>query len=304
MSIKKVLGSVFPVIDSDRRKQYVTDKVLATPQKNDGVRNVHVVNPNNVGDYYCGPHHYFSELKGKELNISDYRVTSKVTRDQWAAEVSNNALIIGGGGLFNLRHFAKQLELFEALAEKGKKIVVWGAGHNETDRSQWQSVSSYNVDVSKFGLVGTRDYSMNNEYVPCVSCMHEIFDKSFTAEQEVGIIFNHNSIKNQELVKKLSKYPVTSNTSSLDEMVEMIGKSETIVSNSYHAIFWAILLGRKTIAIPTTSKFFDFKYQPIVATFETFEEKLSEAIAFDGVLEESRMLNRDYHEKVVNYLNL
>ena len=303
MAIKKIIGSVFPVLDSTRRKEYVVKKVLGAKQKHQGILNVHVVNPNNVGDYYSGPHHYFEALKGKSLHLSDFRVVSKAKRDAWVEDISNNALIVGGGGLLNIRHFEMQMELFETLAKRGKKIVIWGAGHNETDRALWGKVNSYYVDMKAFGLSGTRDYSMDNLYVPCVSCLHPIFDSTFKIEHEVGVIFNHNSIKDQNLVKSLSKYPSTSNTSSIEAMVEMIGKCETIVSNSYHAIYWATLLGRKTVAIPTTSKFFDLKHRPIISTFDNFEADLKKAVSYSGVLEESRTINKGFYKKTMDYLS-
>ncbi|RMB59423.1 hypothetical protein EAX61_07495 [Dokdonia sinensis] len=303
MAIKKIIGSVFPMLDSARRKEYVVQKVLDKKQQHNDIRNVHVVNPTNVGDYYSGPHHYFDTLKGKSLHLSDFRVVSKSKRDAWADAISENALIVGGGGLLNIRHFKMQMELFQTLAERGKKIVIWGAGHNETNRALWGKVNSYYIDMSAFGLAGTRDYSMKNLYVPCVSCLHTIFDRDFNITHDVGVIFNHNSIKDQNLVSSLSKYPSTSNTSSIEAMVEMIGKCETIVSNSYHAIYWATLLGRKTVAIPTTSKFFDLKHQPIISTFDNFEADLKKAVSYSGVLEESREINRDFYQKTMDYLS-
>lgn len=304
MSLKKIIGSILPIADSNKRKQMVTDAILAADQKENGVLNVHKFNTTNVGDFYSGPHHYFEELKGKVLDIGGIREINRKKRTDWIENVSHNSLIIGGGGLLNLRHFSKQIDLFEALAKKGKKAVLWGCGHNETDRSKFGKQVIYHLDHKNFGLAGTRDYSMPTEFVPCVSCLHPIFDKKFSETQEIGILFNHKSIKNDALLNKLKDYPFTSNTTDLEEMVSFIGASNTIVTDSYHAMYWAMLLGKKTVVIPTTTKFFDFKYKPIFSSYEQFENELNKAGAYSGVLEECRDINLKFSEKVFNYLNI
>ena len=79
--------------------------------------------------------------------------------------------------------------------------------------------------------------------------MHPIFDKHYEIKHDIGLLFNHKSIKNNNLKEKYKDYRISSNTTNLEQMVEFIGISETIVTNSYHAMYWAILLKRKVIAI-------------------------------------------------------
>ncbi len=304
MSFKKTLGHFFPVIDSDMRKQMVTDSILRLPQQNTGVINLHRYSPNNVGDFYCAPHQYFEELKGKVLDISDFRSISIKKRKQWIEKVSANALIIGGGGLLNLRHFQKQMKLFETLKEMGKKTVLWGLGHNETDRAQFGNISHYNIDPAKFGLVGTRDYSMKTEWVPCVSCLHPIFDQAYETTHETGIIFSRKTLKNKKILKKLDHYPTTSNTTNLNKMISFIGSAETIVTDSYHAMYWAILMEKKVVVVPTTSKFYDFKYPAVITNYDDFETDMKRAQAYSGVLEECREINHRFAEKVFGYLGI
>lgn len=304
MNIKKTLGKIIPVLDSDERKKRVIDRVLSMPQKNQDVINIHRHDHSNVGDYYCAPHLYFDELNEKFLDISDFRSINNKTANNWISKVSNNSLIIGGGGLLNLKHFEKQMKLFESLTSKGKKIVLWGLGHNAIDYTTFNSQKKYNIDVSKFGLVGTRDFSMHNDWVPCVSCLHTIFDRDFTETQEIGILFGKKSTKNKNLLNKLKAYPVSSNMTNLEEMVSFIGNTNTLVTDSYHAMYWAILLGKKVLAVPTTSKFFDFKYQPVISTFESFEEDIKKARSYSGVLQECREVNLKFADKVFDYLNL
>src|SRR5690606_9749893 len=106
------------------------------------------------------------------------------------------------------------------------------------------------------------------------------------------------------LLKKLSHYPSTSNTTDLVDMVSFIGGSSTLVTDSYHAMYWAILLGKKTTVIPTTSKFFDFKYPSVITNYENFESDLKKAQSYSGVLEESREINKLFAGKVFDYLEI
>jgi polysaccharide pyruvyl transferase WcaK-like protein len=268
--------------------------------------NIHRLNKTNVGDYYCAPHHYFEELKGKALDISDLRSRKKSITNNFINEVSEKSLIIGGGGLMNIKYFRTQMKLFEALAKRGKKIVIWGAGHNEIDYDEYLKKQSYRIDLKPIGIAGTRDYgnTQKDEWIPCVSCLNPIFDQTFKIKQEVGLLFNHKSIKDNGLKAKYSDYPISSNTSSLEEMVDFIGASETVVTNSYHAMYWAILMKRRVIAIPTTSKFFDFKYKVPISTFDNFKNELMNTTIYDGVLQECREINLQFSQKVFEYLNL
>ena len=304
MKIKKILGKLIPVVDGDSLKRHVSKKVLNSKQSESGVINIHRHDHNNVGDFYCAPYLYFEELQGRYLDIYGMREKKRTVRSQWIDAVSNNNLIIGGGGLFNLRHFEIQMQLFEALAKKGKKIVIWGAGHNAINYPVFNANRHYNVDINAFGMAGTRDFSMNNEWVPCVSCMHEIFDHPYESEQEIGIVFHKNTLRNKSLLKQLETYPSLSNRSDLEELINFIGRSEIVVTDSYHALYWSMLMDKKVIGIPTTSKFFDFKHQPLISSYENFETDLVKAFSFDGLLEEYREKNRNFASRVFDYLNL
>ncbi|WP_304132979.1 polysaccharide pyruvyl transferase family protein [Mesonia mobilis] len=301
--MKKKLGKIFPIIDSDQRKKMVEEKILNSTQTNNGVVNIHRYNLNNVGDLFCGPHHYFKELENSHLDILGFRKISKNKRLQWSEKISNNALIIGGGGLLNIRHFERQMKLFEQLKAKGKKTILWGLGHNDPKLKHVGNPKSYNINIKNFNLVGTRDYSMPGEYVPCVSCLHPIFDKDYTETRETGIIITNSSLKDTSILEKFKNYPSTSNTTTLSEMINFIGNSATVVTDSYHAMYWAILLGKKTVSIPVTSKFYDFKYKSVISSYENFEEDLYKAQSYSGVLEECREINLNFAEKVFDYLN-
>lgn len=305
MKLRKFVTRVLTSTQRSKQKKQILNRILDTPQSNKGVVNLHRIDTNNAGDYYCAPHHYFEELRNTSLDIFDYKDPDKHVTENWVKKISDNQLIIGGGGLLNRGSFEKQMKLYASLAgEKNKKTVLWGVGHNSKNPGDFGRISSYNIDASRFGLVGTRDYNVSGEWVPCVSCLHPVFDKSFTPTQETGVIFHKKTLKRKSITSKFHHLPSTSNTTDLEALIQFIGNSETIITDSYHAMYWSILLDKKVVVVPNSSKFFDFKYEPVISTFDDCLKDINKAQSYSGVLEECREINHKFAKKVFNYLEL
>ena len=79
---------------------------------------------------------------------------------------------------------------------------------------------------------------------------------------------------------------------------------KTIVTDSYHAMYWSMLLGKKVVVVPNSSKFFDFKYHPVYSSFQDFESQLYKTQSYSGVLAECREVNLKFADKVFDYLNI
>jgi hypothetical protein len=126
MVSKNILSDITSLFNSTKRKTLVANKTLNNIQTNNGIVNIHRYDKINVGDFYCAPHHYFENLSNTHLDISDFRSIQKKKSDNWVKEVSTKSLIIGGGGLMNIRHFDMQMKLFEELCSKGKKNSYLG----------------------------------------------------------------------------------------------------------------------------------------------------------------------------------
>jgi hypothetical protein len=296
--------NIFKSLQRKINKRRVINTILNAEQSNVDVVNIHRIDTINIGDYFCAPHHYFDVLKNKSLDIFDYKSNDKKVTQNYIDQISNNSLIIGGGGLLNRNGFAKQMLLFEKLTTKGKKIVLWGVGHNEKSPSLYGKITKYNINVDKFGLVGTRDFSMPGEYVPCVSCLHPLFNENYTSTNEVGIVFHKDTLKKENIISKYKDFPTSSNTKNLDELISFIGSCEHIVTDSYHTMYWAMLMKKKVVTIPNSSKFFDFKHKPVISNFDDALSQLKYTQSFDGLLEECREINIQFSEKAFNYLNL
>ena len=143
---------------------------------------------------------------------------------------------------------------------------------------------------------------MPGDYVPCVSCMHSVFDEKYDETEEIGIVFHKDTV-GKKITEQFKHLPCTSNTTDLESLIQFIGKHETIITNSYHAMYWSMLLNKKVAVIPNSSKFYDFKYKPVFTSFEDSLKDAKNAKRQTGVLEECRQLNLAFYEKTANYLN-
>ncbi|AVR45818.1 hypothetical protein C7S20_11470 [Christiangramia fulva] len=293
------------ILTSPIRSEYKDSSLnmlLDKKQNHKKILNIYRIDKNNAGDFFSAPFHYYEGIENI-LDIYGYKSSSKNERYKWVKKIAANSIIVGGGGLLNRKSFKRQLQTFEKLASDNKKIVLWGVGHNSKKKKDFNNMSSYNIDIKKFGLVGTRDYSMPGDYVPCVSCKHVVFDDSYEIEDEIGIIFHKKTMKNKAVLGKFSAYPSISNTAEVEKIVAFIGSKEKIITDSYHAMYWSMLLGRKVAVIPNSSKFFDFKYKPVFSDFENCIAEVNKATSYTGVLEECRELNDSFYQKVKEYLD-
>ncbi|UJH92200.1 polysaccharide pyruvyl transferase family protein [Antarcticibacterium sp. 1MA-6-2] len=302
--MKRIFPFVKNLLTSPARslkKREVRDGIINTPQKNRSIANIYRIDTDNVGDYYSSPKNYFKELGDIEVDIFDFK---KRYSNNIKEVISNNSLVIGGGGLLNRSSFELQMKTFEQLKLKGKKTVLWGVGHNSKHKKDFSKLQEYNIDPNNFGLAGIRDYSLSKNWVPCVSCLNPVFDKKYDTTQEIGVVLHKSTLKNSRIPLIFQDFPAISNTENLEDFVNFIGSSETIITDSYHAMYWGVLLNRKVVVVPNSSKFFDFKYPPVISTYKSSIKDTRNAQSYTGALDDCRERNKKFSEQVFNYLNL
>lgn len=286
------------------KKEAIRTVLRAPRLHNHELVTIHRIDPTNAGDFYCAPHHYFEALKNTGLDIFDYKKEDSETRNRWSQQIIDNALIIGGGGLLCHSAFHRQMKLFEKLKPRGKKTVLWGVGHNSPHRRHFNRIQKYNIDTAAFGLAGVRDYDMGAEWVPCVSCLHPIFDEPRDEIREIGIVFHKKTLRNRTITNIFQGIPSIANHAPFEEMVRFIKESHIVLTSSYHAMYWALLLGKKVLVFPNSSKFFNFKYPPVISHPHRYKTDLKKAQSYSGVLEECRGINLTFADKVFDYLTV
>lgn len=213
----------------------------------------------NIGDHVSSPHWYFP-IPGVHRDIEG--------DDLPAADVT----IYGGGAIAGR---AKNHQT------RGVKIA-WGVG--TTQRGKFNRPRLH--DTRGFALYGSRDVG-TGEWVPCASCMSRHFDT--IKDPIVPIVEYGHAI--------LSPMGAMNNDHmSISDVIDHLSSGETVVTSSYHGMYWALLMGRRVIAKPFGTKFFGL---PWAATWDC-RDLVFEADA--SRLDEARSANLAFWEKVKRYV--
>ena len=244
---------------------------------------LHRKSKNNVGDFYCNPSRYFN------INcVSDELVSSN-------QNVTNNVLIIGGGGLIH-KKFSQHIE--SLIEQNPQHTVLWGIGHNFGSKhgSKAKTNPYYPNWIEKCSLIGIRDWidGYKNYYLPCASCMNDAFNNP-VKEQHEFVYFTHAYKSNL----KNTPYPVMKNNEmDFNKVIEFLGSGNTVVTDSYHGAYWAQLLGKNVQVASWSVKFDHMKHQPtFLDDINTKPEQIKNKV--DGFLDECRELNNSFYQKFI-----
>ena len=106
--------------------------------------------------------------------------------------------------------------------------------------------------------------------------------------------------------KQTWDYPhmANDNKQTFEEVIEFLGSSDVVVTNSYHGAYWATLLGKAVVAFPWASKFHGLKHKPILCPAPDWWKELNdrEQHQYKHALEECRQANKDFHLEMINYI--
>jgi len=201
--------------------------------------------------------------------------------------------VIGGGGLLH-EPFLEKLDYI--YKNKGNyKVIMWGVGSNYHGK-----ISNY---ILKADLIGLRDYNNTYNYVPCVSCMHPFLDlcKKINPIKEV-VIFEHKDIS-----IPINYYPKKNNRyigETLEEVLSFLSMGNTIITNSYHGLYWGLLMQRRVLVWePFASRFLYLKPKIQICNRTNWKEMLNcnQTIYID-YLDECRKLNISFCNQITKML--
>lgn len=201
----------------------------------------------NIGDLVSAPTLYF-DFPGMEVKRTEISDIDK-------QNISDENVIVGGGGLLS-DYFFPYIKAAREKTKKGK-LVAWGIGQQVDEGSWWKDYKTfpYKRYLEGFDLVGVRDFNLGEPWVPCASCMHSAFDNPTAPEHEF-VVFSHLSRQ-----VPIQGWPTYGNDNSdFEDTIKFLSSGETVITSSYHGMYWALLLGRNVLVFPFNSKFFSFKY--------------------------------------------
>lgn len=253
----------------------------------------------NVGDWWCPPFKFFPFRPARAIDIVDENFIPD----------ESDILIMGGGGIGS-EFFRPHLNRIKKL--KYSRTILWGAGVDTTvDKQKIIPDSSYDLYGDYFDFideVGIRVYSEHErfKYVPCVSCMSNLFFKYRKKKpNKVLGFFNHKRVSINSSNHIDSSLIANNSGNNLEEKLNFLSDFEFIVTNTYHGVYWATLLERKVIVIPFKSGLFSFKYKPVYSFNGLIDKKIMDkCVIYENSLEESRALNLNFYKYLTDKYNL
>ena len=248
---------------------------------------VHRKTRGNIGDFFSNPSRYFL-IQPRTHKLSD------------DINIRNEIIIIGGGGLVHA-NFTPRIN--QLLLQGPKYIVAWGIGSNYTlDKNR-----GYPKWLHDAHLVGIRDYGVelppNAEYVPCASCIHVDFGKQYEIEHKKVYYLPASQTTEEEFTKLSNKPVLTNKAKEFYRVVKFIASGETVVTNSYHGAYWAMLLGKNVQVNSWSTKFLTFKHQPVMLD-SVLQETNDTMESYKNYMEDCREINKKFYGKFKNLCRL
>ena len=249
---------------------------------------IHRLDYLNTGDLQCGYYKYFDELYKFNMHIHDIenvniRLISK-----------NDFVIIGGGGLLDA--WDKWNDYINQISNICDNVIIWSAGFN--DMYDVKQVDN-NINFNKIKLISIRDYSHKSgfQYVPCATCMIPYLKIKEDIKREIGIISHYHYRLNY------GNYDTIYNSDNILNILRFISQSEVIISNSYHAIYWATLMNKRVILMyKTSSRFDNYKYPPQKYTGDIYND-INNSKIYNFAMDEAVDLTINYFNDVLKILN-
>lgn len=253
---------------------------------------VHRIDGTNVGDLFCAPYLYMNVFSGPIFDILDSSM-----------DVSGEKVVIVGGGGLGRKFFAKQLNKLKTPA-RTYKLIAWGVGADTVVDKTGASLDPageydlFSDFFEGFDEVGIRSWSMDQRYrwVPCVSAMHELFDQ-YREKKPSRLIGYYQHKHSRFRARGKEGDIITNNGSDIKAKLAFLADHEYIVSNTYHGVYWATLLGRKVLCVPFKSGLFSFKHRPAyIKSPIPSDDDLHLAVNYPDSLEECRAANTSYRD--------
>lgn len=240
----------------------------------------------NIGDRSCSPYDYFD---WPDATVSDIRAEDTPNYDVG---------IYGGGKIFG------GLTTYKGVTRRpGAVNIAWGVGTSQA----FPISPRYTLAKRRMDLVGSRDFGDDRyEYAPCPSCISPLFDAPAPPEHEV-VFYKHAGKTDGMKISIPDSIPTLDNRcDTLARSLAFIASGATVVSNSYHGVYWGLLMGRKVICLPFSKKFNGYRLKPHYATPQNWQQEIPNGRAQPEMLALTRKATHrfkaivdEYHDKAL-----
>ena len=242
---------------------------------------IHKLSTNNTGDKVICVYDYFKEYFDKFFVQKFDNEAMK-----YMAHKSNTVFIIGGGGIINQNN--NWNKWINNLMTDSNKVIGWGIGFNQ----HYGSKIDIELNTQGFSILGIRDFNQPIRYVPCASCMGKALEKNAKTIRKVGCITHYANADHK------FDCPTIYNNQDFHEIIKFISETDVIITNTYHAMYWSTLMGKKVILFDSFSNKFDnFKYKPKKYSGK-LDDDIKNAKSYPNALAECRKINQEFFEEV------
>jgi hypothetical protein len=272
--------------------------------------NYHRLKTDNIGDRSCAPALWFPELTGairdEIMGLNQFENPEPADRLAWKARVADaDLLIVGGGGLLEIDFFRAGLRYIAEHRKPGSKLVLWGAGHNTWQLRDWRGMKhALEIDDYGFDLIGVRDYECGYDWVPCASCMAPELDQPTDPVFDVVMYAHVETLRDARFARQLpSGLPMLDNSAPFEQVIPFLTSGDLVLTDSFHGMYWATLLGRRVVAFPSSSKFYSVKHPVPLCDPTDWQRFAPLARTYPDALEECRDSNRAFADRVLGLLD-
>lgn len=268
----------------------------------------------NVGDHWSAAGRTVQWVQRLGGTISLYEAAS-LQRLGKHSPLQGKLVVVGGSGLVGPGRFESCVEsIFE---QRPAAVALWGIGHNVQAGVHRDPTSGWRRRVLKDGVtrlwpewlaradaVGVRDWDAGLPWVPCASAMLPVFDELRDIEPEHEfVVLNHyeRGIDTAQARAAGRDFEhLTNNTEDLRGTLARLAAAKVVVSNSYHALYWALLLGRGAVAVePNSTRFHGFRWPISYASQADWLIAVEHARPAPEALDQAREANLEFSERVL-----
>ena len=254
-------------------------------------RTVHFIHRDcktNTGDKVCNAGNYYSFPGYNKLTHDIYNPDFNQIKKE-------DIVIWSGGGLLNCLeewniNINKSFELCDS-------VYGWGIGFNSHHLDTAELVE---INIGKFKHLGLRDYFKkynwdNISYVPCSSCNLPQLQEVYKIKRKVGVIEHHRTmIKWAKSLANIFNIEKITNEADISKFIKFIGESEFIITNTYHCLYFSMLLNKNTILNSNFSQ----KFNNLKHDFTGLGQAIKN-IDYSNYLQESIDLNNKFYNKII-----
>lgn len=239
---------------------------------------IHKFKTKNTGDREICPYDYFSEY------FNQYVVQKIDIDDADKVFFKKAVFILGGGGMIDQNDNWNRW--INTLAET-HPVIVWGIGFNR----HYGTALKETLDFEKLALIGLRDFNRGYPWLPCVSCLKKELETTAPIKREIGCIAHYENTNYR------FEWPTIYNDAPFADLIRFIAESRVIVTNTYHMVYWATLMGKKVVLYkPFSNKFDHIKFTPVTYS-GMMKTDIKKAKIYPTALQECRNLNLKFFEK-------